>query len=187
MGEGFSWARLFSQESLIGPWQGTRCDLSSYFRFPSLIVELDKLVELLVDLEHFAITLGPLIFQPKFNPSDISAICLANFCDPSKVTIASAFSNAGLFLSEKIRHEFEHIDRLIHCHWHTRNEGIALRRSWVPDRRWQRRIAPHHILNTPKAGRSAIGASKVAANASPSTSRVCTGSITPSSHIRAVA
>ena len=44
-----------------------------------------------------------------------------------------------------------------------------------------------HILNTPNRGASGIGASRHAASASPSTSRVCTGSITPSSHSRAVA
>jgi len=36
-----------------------------------------------------------------------------------------------------------------------------------------------YIQNTPKAGHSAIGASRHAAKASPSTSRVCTGSTTP--------
>jgi putative endonuclease len=46
---------------------------------------------------------------------------------------------------------------------------------------------PHHIRNTPNAGRSGIGALRVAARASPSTSRVCAGSIMPSSHRRAVA
>ncbi len=46
---------------------------------------------------------------------------------------------------------------------------------------------PHHIRNTPKRGTSGIGASRLAASARPSTSRVCTGSITPSSHSRAVA
>src|SRR3546814_14823834 len=45
----------------------------------------------------------------------------------------------------------------------------------------------HHIRNTPKFARSAMGACSVAVKASPSTSRVCTGSITPSSHRRAVA
>ena len=46
---------------------------------------------------------------------------------------------------------------------------------------------PHHIRNTPKAGLSGIGASRLAASARPSTSRVWAGSITPSSHSRAVA
>ena len=46
---------------------------------------------------------------------------------------------------------------------------------------------PPHIRNTPNAGRSGIGASKLTAKANPSTSRVCAGSITPSSHSRAVA
>jgi hypothetical protein len=45
----------------------------------------------------------------------------------------------------------------------------------------------HHILNTPNCGFSGIGASRQAASASPSTSRVCAGSITPSSQRRAVA
>jgi hypothetical protein len=45
----------------------------------------------------------------------------------------------------------------------------------------------HHILNTPNLARSGIGAFKVAAKASPSTSRVCAGSMMPSSHSRAVA
>ena len=45
----------------------------------------------------------------------------------------------------------------------------------------------HHILNTPKDAFSGTGALSVAAKASPSTSRVCAGSITPSSHRRAVA
>ena len=44
-----------------------------------------------------------------------------------------------------------------------------------------------HILNTPKLARSGIGAFKHAANARPSTSRVCAGSMMPSSHSRAVA
>jgi len=48
-------------------------------------------------------------------------------------------------------------------------------------------IRPCYIRNTPNCGRSAIGASRQAAKASPRTSRVCTGSITPSSHRRAVA
>jgi len=47
---------------------------------------------------------------------------------------------------------------------------------------------PHrHIRNTPNFARSGIGAFKVAAKARPSTSRVCAGSIIPSSHSRAVA
>lgn len=45
----------------------------------------------------------------------------------------------------------------------------------------------HYILNTPNCARCSIGAFSVAAKASPSTSRVCTGSMTPSSHRRAVA
>ena len=45
----------------------------------------------------------------------------------------------------------------------------------------------HHIRNTPKSARAAIGVSRQASSARPSTSRVCTGSITPSSHRRAVA
>ena len=49
------------------------------------------------------------------------------------------------------------------------------------------RIAPHHIRNTPKLWRSGIGALSVAASARPSTSRVCAGSMMPSSHSRAVA
>ncbi len=44
-----------------------------------------------------------------------------------------------------------------------------------------------HILNTPNCGRSGIGAFSVAAKARPSTSRVCAGSMMPSSHSRAVA
>ncbi len=43
-----------------------------------------------------------------------------------------------------------------------------------------------HIRNTPK-GVSSTGAPIVAANASPSTSLVCAGSMIPSSHSRAVA
>ncbi len=57
--------------------------------------------------------------------------------------------------------------------------GARLRRSSMEH--------PDHIRNTPNCGRSGIGASNVAASASPRTSRVCAGSITPSSHIRAVA
>ncbi len=49
------------------------------------------------------------------------------------------------------------------------------------------RLASHHIRNTPNRARSAIGAFSVAASASPSTSRVWTGSMMPSSHSRAVA
>ena len=45
----------------------------------------------------------------------------------------------------------------------------------------------HHIRNTPNAGRSGIGALRVAAKARPRTSRVCAGSMMPSSHSRAVA
>ncbi len=45
----------------------------------------------------------------------------------------------------------------------------------------------HHIRNTPNLARSSIGALRHAANASPSTSRVCAGSMMPSSHSRAVA
>ncbi len=44
-----------------------------------------------------------------------------------------------------------------------------------------------HIRNTPNAARSGTGAFSVAANASPSTSRVWAGSMMPSSHSRAVA
>src|SRR3546814_3752594 len=44
----------------------------------------------------------------------------------------------------------------------------------------------HHILNTPNP-RSLTGAFSVVVKASPSTSRVCTGSMMPSSHNRAVA
>ena len=44
-----------------------------------------------------------------------------------------------------------------------------------------------HIRNTPNRGASSTGAFKHAASASPKTSRVCAGSITPSSHSRAVA
>src|SRR5690606_4384728 len=44
-----------------------------------------------------------------------------------------------------------------------------------------------HIRNTPKRACLGKGAFSVAAKASPSTSRVCAGSITPSSHSRAVA
>ncbi len=47
--------------------------------------------------------------------------------------------------------------------------------------------APHHIRNTPNWGRSGIGALRQAAKARPSTSRVCAGSMMPSSHSRAVA
>jgi len=49
------------------------------------------------------------------------------------------------------------------------------------------RALVRYILNTPKRGAGGIGASRQAVSASPSTSRVCTGSITPSSHRRAVA
>ncbi len=45
----------------------------------------------------------------------------------------------------------------------------------------------HHIRNTPKRVPSSTGAFNVAANASPRTSRVCAGSMMPSSHNRAVA
>ena len=48
-------------------------------------------------------------------------------------------------------------------------------------------IVPPHIRNTPNCARSPTGAFSVADSASPSTSRVCTGSITPSSQSRAVA
>ena len=44
-----------------------------------------------------------------------------------------------------------------------------------------------HMRNTPKRGASSTGALSVAARARPSTSRVWAGSITPSSHSRAVA
>src|SRR3546814_15696736 len=44
----------------------------------------------------------------------------------------------------------------------------------------------HHILNTPNP-RSLTGAFSVVVKTSPSTSRVCTGSMMPSSHNRAVA
>ena len=55
-------------------------------------------------------------------------------------------------------------------------------------RRPRQRASQHrHILNTPNCGRSGIGAFSVAAKASPSTSRVCAGSMMPSSHSRAVA
>jgi hypothetical protein len=55
----------------------------------------------------------------------------------------------------------------------------------VPGRNF--RLYPAHIRNTPNAGRSGIGALSVAAKASPRTSRVCAGSMMPSSHSRAVA
>ena len=45
----------------------------------------------------------------------------------------------------------------------------------------------HHILKTPNCGRSGIGAFRQAANASPRTSRVCAGSMIPSSQSREVA
>ena len=44
-----------------------------------------------------------------------------------------------------------------------------------------------HIRNTPNRGASSTGAFSAAANASPSTSLVCAGSIIPSSQSRAVA
>ena len=44
-----------------------------------------------------------------------------------------------------------------------------------------------HIRNTPKRGASSTGAFNAAANANPSTSLVCAGSMMPSSHSRAVA
>ena len=44
-----------------------------------------------------------------------------------------------------------------------------------------------HIRNTPNRGASSTGAFNAAASAKPKTSRVCAGSITPSSHRRAVA
>ena len=44
-----------------------------------------------------------------------------------------------------------------------------------------------HIRNTPKRGVSSTGAFSAAAKANPSTSRVCAGSIIPSSHRRDVA
>ena len=48
-------------------------------------------------------------------------------------------------------------------------------------------FSSYHIRNTPKRGASGIEALSVAASASPSTSRVCAGSMMPSSHSRAVA
>ena len=51
----------------------------------------------------------------------------------------------------------------------------------------QRKRHGDHILKMPNAARSVMGASSEAASARPSTSRVCAGSITPSSHRRAVA
>ena len=47
-------------------------------------------------------------------------------------------------------------------------------------------VVYNHIRNTPKRP-SSTGAFAHAASAKPSTSRVCAGSITPSSHSRAVA
>ena len=44
-----------------------------------------------------------------------------------------------------------------------------------------------HIRNTPKRGASSTGAFRAAAKASPNTSRVCAGSMMPSSHKREVA
>ena len=57
----------------------------------------------------------------------------------------------------------------------------------VPGRIFGLAALHHHILNTPNCGRSGIGVLRQAANARPSTSRVCTGSMMPSSHSRAVA
>jgi len=57
----------------------------------------------------------------------------------------------------------------------------------VPGRSWRGYADVNHIRNTPNCGLSGIGASRHAASASPRTSRVCAGSITPSSHSRAVA
>ncbi|CAM3183454.1 hypothetical protein SPAN111604_08880 [Sphingomonas antarctica] len=54
----------------------------------------------------------------------------------------------------------------------------------VPGRYW---LCPAHIRNTPKRAPSSIGALSVAAKARPNTSRVCAGSMMPSSHRRAVA
>ena len=54
----------------------------------------------------------------------------------------------------------------------------------VPGRFWK---AILHIRNTPNRGASLMPFSRQTPKASPSTSRVCTGSITPSSHSRAVA
>ncbi len=66
---------------------------------------------------------------------------------------------------------------------------IRLRRTVplpVPGRYWRHTLPPH-IRNTPKRAPSAIGAFSDAASARPSTSRVCGGSMMPSSHNRAVA
>ena len=66
----------------------------------------------------------------------------------------------------------------------------ATRQGWVfelPIEDIERVAHRPHIRNTPNAGRSEIGALSVAANASPNTSRVCAGSMMPSSHSRAVA
>ena len=56
----------------------------------------------------------------------------------------------------------------------------------VPGRN-DRSIPHHHILKSPNRARSGIGAFRQAAKARPSTSLVCTGSMIPSSHSRAVA
>ena len=48
-------------------------------------------------------------------------------------------------------------------------------------------VVVHHMRNTPNFGLSGIGAFRLALSASASTRRVSAGSITPSSHSRAVA
>ena len=69
-----------------------------------------------------------------------------------------------------------------------RCDGAVQQRCSVTNRATHRDAAPcHHILNTPNCGRSGIGAFSDAAKARPSTSRVCAGSMMPSSHSRAVA
>ncbi len=69
--------------------------------------------------------------------------------------------------------------------WYFGQHRPGTGRGTAAQRWWRGFFA--HILNTPNAGRSGIGASSAAASAKPSTSRVCAGSITPSSHSRAVA
>ena len=67
------------------------------------------------------------------------------------------------------------------------NPSTTLRVVPLPVPGRYRRLVLHHIRNTPNCARSGVGASRVTASARPSTSRVWAGSITPSSHRRAVA
>ena len=110
--------------------------------------------------------------------------------DVTEGMLPAEFEQAGAFTEFSPDEHFRQISgsALSLCNF---ERGVARReapsttpiRGGGPSAGWWR----GHILNTPKRAPSSTGAFNVAASANPNTSRVCAGSIIPSSHNRAVA